>query len=347
MRRHALTANTEAKRQPPDLELGNTLRDAQAVDVLVRDGIYALPRLGAKTRHTVCIFWVEEGGSLAGCRRMGPKRFVGLRANVESPSPIARLERGIGSGLDDLALVQCRTGGVVDAGGNLQLGADCDVAAIFSWRTEKPSLGADGDVAEAAHLKDTCGWIFLIARPVEDRDVRNQAPAGAEAVFDADIEDVLVVFNCGRFGYFSAANEVFVGIEDAVADVDREVMELGRRHRTTSIGVEKLVKSALVTVGCNAPLCNGFATGQCDSGSYEEDRQPDCIFHEGPPGLASQVSVIWITFVAEYDHATRGWKGCLHHLGGEGTRPKRLRGRAVWVAWAWFSCRKKKHSRLV
>src|ERR1700677_5066379 len=194
---------------------------------------------------------------------MAPARLVGPRTHVECPCSIPRLQGWVGRGLDDLSLVEGRAGSVVDTGGHLQLGTDSDVAAILRGRTEDPGLCSNRNVAESAHLKNSRGRIDLVARSVVDGHVGDQAPAGSEAVFDADVKDVLMVFNRRWPGNFLRADEVLVGIEDAVADVDGEVVDFGGRHRTAGVAaVDQLVKSALIAAGCNASLCERGAAGE-------------------------------------------------------------------------------------
>ena len=108
------------------------------------------------------------------------------------------------------------------------------------------------------------GRIDLVTSPVVDGYVRDNAPAVAQAIFDADVEDILVVAHSRGPGYLVAALEILVGIKDAVTDVEGEVMDLERCNSLVRIGGEQLVEHSLVAVGCNAPLPACLASGQRD-----------------------------------------------------------------------------------
>lgn len=124
-----------------------------------------------------------------------------------------------------MSFIEGRACGVVYAGWDLECRADSDVAVTLSGRPEDPGLCADGDIAETADLKDGGGRIKLVACSVINGDVSDEAPSRGELVLDAYIEDVLVVANRGGAGYLIGADVILIGIEDAVADVDGQVVD--------------------------------------------------------------------------------------------------------------------------
>ena len=145
-------------------------------------------------------------------------------------------------------------------------------------------MRSDGYVAEAADLVDAGGSIELVAGAVVDGDVGDKTPARGEAILKADVEDVLMIPHRGWPCDLFVAYEVFVGVEDTVADVDGEVVE-GEATAVAGAIVEfdELAHDALVGVCGDAPLSEcvgvgGDCRGECDQ------KELNSIFHENPRG---------------------------------------------------------------
>src|SRR5260370_36830086 len=104
-------------------------------------------------------------------------------------------------------------------------------------------------------------------------NIGNEAPARGEAIFEADIEDVLVVLDGVGPSDLVIADEVFVGVEDAVADGDGEVVDGEAPWSASGVECDELTHHALVCVGSNASLSVSAATGKgrsCEGNQREE-----------------------------------------------------------------------------
>src|SRR5260370_29250708 len=102
---------------------------------------------------------------------------------------------------------------------------------------------------------------------------------GGEAMIEGEIEDVLVVLDGVGPSDLVVADEVFVGVEDAVADGDGEVVDGEAPWSASGVECDELTHHALVRVGGNASLSEGTATGKgrCCEGNQREE--PGSIFH--------------------------------------------------------------------
>src|SRR5581483_10260963 len=178
---------------------------------------------------------------------------------------------------------------IVDAGGDLELGADGDVAAVFSRSAEDPRLCTDERVTEAADLEDAGGRIDLIARAIEDGDVGDETPVRGELVFDADVEDVLVIADGVGARDFGGPLEVLVGVEDAVADVEREVVDGKARGWAALVRGYELGEDALVSVSGDAALGEG-AAGREENAGRGENKERLRGIHRGLHAVGRSVS---------------------------------------------------------
>src|SRR5260370_41766504 len=102
---------------------------------------------------------------------------------------------------------------------------------------------------------------------------------GGEAMIEGEIEDVLVVLDGVGPSNRVVADEVFVGVEDAVADGDGEVVDGEAPWSASRVECDELTHHALVCVGSNASLSECAATGEdrCCEGNQREEL--GSIFH--------------------------------------------------------------------
>ena len=91
-----------------------------------------------------------------------------------------------------------------------------------------------------------------------------------------------VVFDGVGAGDLVAALEVFVGVEDAIADVDGEVVEGEATGSASVVEPDELVHGALVGVGGDASLGERLGSGEGCCRKCEEEGELLSIFHDGP-----------------------------------------------------------------
>src|SRR5271170_1603807 len=202
---NAFAADADAECEAAHLRYA--LGDACSKEILVSDRVDALPRLRPKAGNAVGVHGIKEVLSLGVNIGAVPEGLVGLRAYDESPATVAGLQGGVCGGYDHLSLIECGSGGVVNARGDFECEADGDIATVLGGWTEDPGLSADGYVAEAADLIDTRRRIDLVAGAVVDGDVCDDAPAWGDTIFEADIKDVLVILDGGGPGDLVVADE--------------------------------------------------------------------------------------------------------------------------------------------
>ncbi len=210
----------------------------------------------------VGVHGIEEVGSLNVEVGETPEGLVGLSAHDKSPAAVAGLHRLISRGFDGLSFIEGSAGGVVDSCGDFQRETDGDVASVFCWRTEDPGLSPDGDVAKAADLKDAGGRIDLVASAVVDGDVGDDAPARRELIFEADVEDVLVISDGRAAGDLLVADEVLVGVEDAIPNVDGEIVNGETAGSALVRRLEELVDLDELIHGSLVGMCGDASLGE-------------------------------------------------------------------------------------
>src|SRR5260370_39421379 len=96
---------------------------------------------------------------------------------------------------------------------------------------------------------------------------------GGEAMIEGEIEDVLVVLDGVGPSDLVVGDEVFVGVEDAVADGDGEVVDGEAPWSASGVECDELAHDALVCVGGDASLSEGVGGGKdgcCKSHKLEE-----------------------------------------------------------------------------